>query len=221
MLLDVFLFVLGAPGYICIVGAPGYISICTIAYLFLLSFVASAPVTGVGQSGNTQSKLPQYCLKIFLQVLKYLYIGLFHYYELHLEGIDGSLTRLGDTRGFRELVKAKAIECNITGTIQRTHGRDAILIFEGTVTNTIEFIKFLKQCRSQAMIRNFVRPNPQITEDTWYGDFTILTSRSKRATRGQYSSHEYDKLSEYSYGDQEMLFNHQMFIMMKTFNCYE
>jgi len=127
---------------------------------------------------------------------------------LHLTGIDGSILRLRDARGFREFIKSKADELHLTGTIQRTRGTDAILVFEGSVVNTNQFIAFIKQCRSQGMIGSFNRPNlPVNIEDSWFGDFAILRSRSKQAVRGRYSSQEYEKLSEYSYGDAKDVVN--------------
>jgi len=38
-------------------------------------------------------------------------------------------------------------------------------------------------------------------DDTYYGDFSILISKSKRATKGRHSDPAYDKRSEYSYSD--------------------
>lgn len=94
-------------------------------------------------------------------------------YELLLSSIDGNLPSLCDKKGFRSYIQAKAVELGITGFIQRTRGRDAKLIFEGSKAITDNFFDFLKVCRSQGMVE-FDRPDaPRCASETWYGEFTI------------------------------------------------
>ncbi len=120
-----------------------------------------------------------------------------------LEHVNGKLVSLseGGYKGFREYCKAKADTVGVTGYIQGIRDRNMQLVFEGTTAQCTQMLNFLKVCRSNAMISIFKVLSKDILDDTYYGDFAILISTSKLFKRGKYSDPQYDKRSEYSYGE--------------------
>jgi acylphosphatase len=118
-----------------------------------------------------------------------------------LERVDGQLASLGGHGGFRKYCKTRANAAGVTGYVQGVFGRDMEILFEGESEQCTTFFNFLKTCRSQAMVAEIKDITCTYRSDTYYGDFSILVSKSRRCTRGRYSDAEYDKRSEYSYGE--------------------
>jgi acylphosphatase len=118
-----------------------------------------------------------------------------------LERVDGQLASLSGHGGFRKYCKASADALAVTGYIQGVLGRDMTILFEGESSQCRAFFNFLKTCRSQAMVGEIKEVTITYRDDNYYGEFSILVSHSRRCTRGRYSDAQYDKRSEYSYGE--------------------
>jgi acylphosphatase len=122
-------------------------------------------------------------------------------YSMILERVDGQLASLSGHGGFRKYCKASADALGVTGYVQGVLGRDMAILFEGESDQCRVFFNFLKTCRSQGMVAEFKEVTRTYRDDTYYDKFSILVSHSRRCTRGRYSDAEYDKRSEYSYGE--------------------
>lgn len=123
---------------------------------------------------------------------------------MKLEAVNGDLLSLrgdGGFGGFRKYCKEKADALNVTGYVQGILNRDMFIFFEGSPHQCKLYHNFLKMCRSQGMIGAITDIKKSTQQETYYGDFAIVRSYSKRATRGRYSDPEHDKRSTYSYGD--------------------
>ena len=118
-----------------------------------------------------------------------------------LERVDGQLVSLSGHGGFRKYCKASAAALGVTGYIQGVLGCDMSILFEGESDQCRAFFNFLKTCRSQGMVAEFKEVTRTFRDDTYYGEFSILVSHSRRCTRSSYSDAQYDKRSEYSYGE--------------------
>jgi acylphosphatase len=96
-----------------------------------------------------------------------------------LRNVDGSLTTLSATKGFRNYVKAYADKIGVTGLIQRYHHKDVRIWFEGLADQHAQFLEFIKDCINIKMVE-YVECEK---EDSYhkrklYDGFKILTDFS-------------------------------------------
>lgn len=122
-------------------------------------------------------------------------------YSMILERVNGQLVSLSEHGGFRKYCKASADALEVTGYIQGVLNRDMAILFEGESGQCKKFFNFLKTCRSQGMIEEIKEVTTTHRNDNYYDEFSILVSHSRRCNRGRYSDPQYDKRSEYSYGE--------------------
>ena len=134
-----------------------------------------------------------------------------------LVNVNGSLTSLSSSRGFRNYVKANATAMGITGVIQRYHHNDVRIQFEGTENQVRDFTHFLTACRGQHMIELFEGVSRSSNIIRLYDTFDIITDFSRiveqggKVIRGQYSDPDHDKLSVYS-SDQPIMSSYSSMI---------
>ena len=129
-------------------------------------------------------------------VIQRIYVRLVH--------VDGRLTTLSKSIGFRNYVKDVANRSGVTGTIQRYHHLDILINFEGTDLQINVFRAFLRDCQGKGMVQTFVDYSRVSDTGRLFESFTILTDFSRtvekggRVLKGPYSNEEYDKSSVYS-----------------------
>ena len=121
-----------------------------------------------------------------------------------LTDINGSLTSLSETKGFRNYFKTVADQYGIRGSIKRIPTVRAQLELVCTETAFLKFLaEFLDECAAVGMFRfnsaditlSPCRFPPQT--------FQILCTDRNKVENGAYSSNEFDRLSHASSADRE------------------
>jgi acylphosphatase len=106
----------------------------------------------------------------------------------------GNLVSLSEIGGFREFIKANALRLQIGGDIQRYNGYNVKLRIEGLVENIQAFLDFLNDPTLNMFSSISITEEKQIPY-LHFKTFKILQNFASRTKNGEYSSHDYDRVS--------------------------
>lgn len=133
-----------------------------------------------------------------------LFIFILLGFEVTFVQINGTITSLSETKGFRNYIKAGADREGIRGNIMRIPTSRATLNLFCTKEKFKNFMDgFLNNCAQCGMFY-LSETKSTICEFPPSPGFLILRSISKLVHNGEYSSHEHDCQSSVTSADQEV-----------------
>eukprot|EP01033_Poteriospumella_lacustris_P011519 gene11519-8203_t len=83
-------------------------------------------------------------------------------HQYHLEDVNGSITGLSETKGFRNYVASRIRAMGLKGYIKRVPRQHAKLVVTGTPTQIAEVEEFLAEMEDQGMLHGHFREPPEM-----------------------------------------------------------
>ena len=123
--------------------------------------------------------------------------------EYTLYNIDGSLTSLSDTKGFRNYVAKKMTTIGVSGSIQRYPRDNAVLVARGTIDQLVQVEEFLLELRDYYKMITRVDENLVVKTKPLGNDFIVEKSVRGHIVTGEHSDNSLDRVTSISSADQE------------------
>ena len=121
----------------------------------------------------------------------------------NLLNIDGSLTSLSDTKGFRNYVAKKMTTIGVSGSIQRYPRDNAVLVARGTIDQLVQVEEFLLELRDYYKMITRVDENLVVKTVPLGNDFIVEKSVRGHIVTGEHSDNSLDRVTSISSADQE------------------
>lgn len=155
--------------------------VCWFWLLSTLTLIVGYIALFTGNSGSNQLYLRRYTLNV----------------------VDGTLAALSTAGGLRRAVRERAISLDLSGSIQRTWGKNAAINCEGTADALNAFEDFLIECQHQAVFETFSIAEERAIRRPLNTMFVIMSDGTACRTptnpqgvvTGRYSDHEHELAS--------------------------
>jgi acylphosphatase len=128
----------------------------------------------------------------------------------YLNNVNGSLATLSSYGGFRRMIRARANEFGIVGSIRRCRGHDCEVEVHGSKDQVNGFRSFIRDCVRSHLIESLSNPQESLMDFSDFDDFIIdkdlfPTGRANGTIRGKFTDdREYDTKSIRSESEQEV-----------------
>ena len=117
-----------------------------------------------------------------------------------MEDVNGSITGLSETKGFRNYVASRIRAMGLKGYIKRVPRRHAKLVVTGTPSQITEVEEFLAEMEDQRMLHGHFREPPE--KIPMSRTFKVLSSNRRFVLTGTYSDARLDEVQSYDYSDE-------------------